>query len=532
MLVDTRYSLYYSNNRQESNRVFDCLYAYLKDKLIDTDAPYTINYQLIPYCRRLDQNEEQDKLSNGLHENIENLITFAELYRQGVTSKQLLDWYVPIDIAEQYEIDGKYSNELFYNCSSSWFGSMCEYTFDINITFSFNYIIETIFDNRKLTTEDKFSTIIGTCYRFLTGCNRGLSSLCLNWREICDGNYDCINGEDEEFCYLLEINECSHNEYRCHYEGQCIPLTFMRDGMYSTDCLDGTDEKDFQYAIEGVQNPCVTTPIFRCEERTIRYPWRFSCGDDVIIFEIYRFFQFVYLTNRSINEFKTNLLPDFICFNSSRCPALIYFSFDIGIQNGLHCCKTINLINETIDDWYFIDVIFRNLIQRCSTIGTTKTCSSPSFFHCSQSLKCISKHRLSDSSNDCYYGEDESFSACQLNDSKRFICPSEPNKCLSIVALENRINECLDGEDELTSDERNAFQGLIPFGVICNGIYDFLSMKNLSEIDETYFDWWPCNNPYVRCDNIWHCLNGDDELKRASMRLSRIMLDIEALVKI
>ncbi|CAF4311744.1 unnamed protein product, partial [Adineta steineri] len=413
--------------------------------------------------------------------------------------------------------------------------------------------------------------------------------LCLDWREICDGNYDCINGEDEEFCYLLEKNECSHNEYRCQYGAQCIPLAFMRDGMYSTDCLDGTDEKDFQYAIQGVRNPCVTTPIFRCEERTIRYPWRFSCGDgELLVLDIpqfsqrchnlrdipmsssiftsldhisdlncrqalycllrineifsdaetasgthceslidhcsskwvvlpeypiiYRFFQFIYLTNRSINEFKTNLLPDFICFNSSRCPALIYCSIDIGIQNGLDCCKTINLINETLDDWYFIDVIFRNLIQRCSTIGTTKTCSSPSLFHCSQSLKCISKHRLSDGSNDCYYGEDESFSACQLNDSNRFICSSEPNKCLSIIALENGKTDCLDGEDELTYDERNAFQGLIPFGLICNGIYDFLSMKNLSEIDETHCDWWPCNNPYVRCDNIWHCLNGDDEL--------------------
>ncbi|CAF1439824.1 unnamed protein product [Adineta steineri] len=85
--------------------------------------------------------------------------------------------------------------------------------------------------------------------------------------------------------------------------------------------------------------------------------------------------------------------------------------------------------------------MFRNLIQRCSTIGTIKTYSYPSLFHCSQSLKCISKHRLSDSSNDCNYGEDESFSVCQLNDSNRFVCSSKPNKCLSIVALENKIND-------------------------------------------------------------------------------------------
>ncbi|CAF1382823.1 unnamed protein product [Adineta steineri] len=136
---------------------------------------------------------------------------------------------------------------------------------------------------------------------------------------------------------------------------------------------------------------------------------------------------------------------------------------------------------------YFRSTYIRScyISKSCSTIGTTKTCSFPSLFHCSQSLKCISKHRLSDGSNDCYYGEDESFSACQINDSKRFICSSEPNKCLSIVALENRKTDCLDGEDELTYDERNAFQGLIPFGFICNCYYDFLSMKNLVALEKT-----------------------------------------------
>ncbi|CAF4575597.1 unnamed protein product, partial [Didymodactylos carnosus] len=27
---------------------------------------------------------------------------------------------------------------------------------------------------------------IGTCYPFLTGCDLGLSQICLDWREICD----------------------------------------------------------------------------------------------------------------------------------------------------------------------------------------------------------------------------------------------------------------------------------------------------------------------------------------------------------
>ncbi|CAF3945990.1 unnamed protein product [Rotaria sordida] len=35
---------------------------------------------------------------------------------------------------------------------------------------------------------------------------------------------------------------------------------------------------------------------------------------------------------------------------------------------------------------------------------------------------------------------------------------------------------------------------------------------NITETDETNCEWWPCNNPYTRCDEIWHCLNGVDEL--------------------
>ena len=45
-------------------------------------------------------------------------------------------------------------------------------------------------------------------------CDSGL--LCLDWREICDGIPNCLEGKDEENCYLLEMNECHPDEeYRC-----------------------------------------------------------------------------------------------------------------------------------------------------------------------------------------------------------------------------------------------------------------------------------------------------------------------------
>jgi hypothetical protein len=121
----------------------------------------------------------------------------------------------------------------------------------------------------------------GTCYPFLTGCNRGLLwPLCLDWREICDGKIDCLNGEDEKWCDQLEISKCNSNEYRCHYGGQCIPLTFLKDSRLSIDCLDGSDEIDIRFYWTLLMNEyCTSVSTFRCQERIARYHQSFSCGD-------------------------------------------------------------------------------------------------------------------------------------------------------------------------------------------------------------------------------------------------------------
>ncbi|CAF3188013.1 unnamed protein product, partial [Rotaria sp. Silwood2] len=99
---------------------------------------YDSIYNLIPYCRRLDENEEQEELSIVSYENVLNKMTFAELYREGITSTEFLQWASPIDIVERYEKNGENSSEIFYNCSSPWFGSICQYRFDNDILSLFN----------------------------------------------------------------------------------------------------------------------------------------------------------------------------------------------------------------------------------------------------------------------------------------------------------------------------------------------------------------------------------------------------------
>jgi len=252
--------------------------------------------------------------------------------------------------------------------------------------------------------------------------------MCLDWREICDGKFDCINGEDEQSCEILETNECSDKEFRCHYSGECIPLSFLHDGLFSPDCLDSSDDTGGFFHGNYEKAHCGRSLAFDCEESTNRRPLTFSCGDgqlkgqliprfqdfctnsrdrqmtltmftsmdsilnrdcrdafncvlrinktffdvdsptdeiceplvdhcssDWLVFPehpiIFGFFQFMYLTNRSVIDFQQNILPDFVCFNTSRCPGLIFCLTDTGMNNRLNYCRTINLTKHMLPIW-------------------------------------------------------------------------------------------------------------------------------------------------------------------------------------
>ncbi|CAF2956872.1 unnamed protein product [Rotaria sp. Silwood2] len=274
--VHTQYSLYYSDIRSGSYLTFDCLY----DKFIEGGkneySSYIMNKQLISYCRRPDSDEQEEEMSDISDENIANTITFKELSKQGITSEQLLNWSAPMDVAERYAMNNK-SSELFYNCSFPWFGSKCQYRFVYNTSLSFHEIVQASMKSRKIW---HITVNVTTCYRFLSDCNRGPWPLCLDWRQICNGKADCMHGEDEQGCEILEMTTCSHNEYRCLYGGQCIPMSFAQDSSLSVDCLDGSEEKEiFELTSSSTKSICYSTNAFRCTERISRYPHTFPCGD-------------------------------------------------------------------------------------------------------------------------------------------------------------------------------------------------------------------------------------------------------------
>lgn len=314
--VLSHYSLYRSDIRNDSYPTFDCLYAYLLEGGRESGGRYVQNYQLTPYCRRPDSNEELLQDFEIPEENIEREITFDQLKADGITSEQLLALFAPIDLAERYEMNS-HSSSTFYKCKSPWFGSRCQYKFNHDSSLSFSNIVDDTFKN--------YSSFIvrnpsGSCYQFLNSCQKEKWPRCLDWREICDGKNDCVSGEDEQGCEELEITKCADNEYRCHYGGQCIPLEFSKDSQLSVDCLDGSDEQNIYFAYAGIFNVyCVDVQTFRCQERTSRQPYTFQCSDGEYLASFALPSRISACSNRRDIEFSRSILTIFNHITNINC---------------------------------------------------------------------------------------------------------------------------------------------------------------------------------------------------------------------
>ena len=228
---------------------------------------------------------------------------------------------------------------------------------------------------------------------------------------------------------------------------------------------------------------------------------------------LFGYFQLIYFTNRSVSDFQRSAAPDLICFDQRKCPALLDNLVTIEFITNLICTYTSNLLVDMEDfNWDFFLITLRDLGRECWGKGMEKSCPNVSYFHCSQSMKCIPLHYVRDGNSDCYYGEDEEFNACQMNDSSRLVCGSDSNICLASAAIGDGVAQCPSEEDELYIYTRDLVK-IIPFSILCNREHSyFLFLMKSRGNDETDCNWWPCNNPNTRCDRIWDCPNGIDEI--------------------
>jgi hypothetical protein len=209
-----------------------------------------------------------------------------------VTSQQLLDWFSPIDIVDDYasyllmETINDNNKQIYCNCSNNLsFGKYCQYRFTIgNEISTFHEIVDLTLMTNALDINDlymmneKDST---TCY-VLFNCTT-YTGLCLDWREIADGLVHCTNGADEENFVSMELNDCDpEKEYRCR-NGLCIPRSFIHDRTF--DCPDWYDETNRLKLNEGTSGirPCYSAAtVAECEEYNIGLGF-FSCGDGQIV---------------------------------------------------------------------------------------------------------------------------------------------------------------------------------------------------------------------------------------------------------
>lgn len=231
---------------------------------------------LTSYCFRPSQ--ENEMITNLDHDvnRFGQKLTFTDLRERNVTSTMLLLWSASIDIAEKYQIllNNKSksiatSDFVFYNCTSPWFGPVCQFITVYKEILALDDLIKRTFQS-TISAENSNHV---TCYEHLA-CQT--YQRCLDWRQICDGMNDCIDGSDEKDCWQLEINQCNVDEYRCR-NGQCIPIEFVYDNVYGSDCSDDTDER-----LDRTPTTCIGRPLFACEEYTCESRRNsFSCPNDV-----------------------------------------------------------------------------------------------------------------------------------------------------------------------------------------------------------------------------------------------------------
>ncbi|CAF1558258.1 unnamed protein product, partial [Adineta ricciae] len=272
-------------------RCFTFVFIYKTNDQIKTDFYDCISYtnkiyhlQSTKYCIRLDEsiNLQRTMDNNSVCFNHGIKYSFHLLNILGIEPREILYWNSGIESVDSY---AAYLNSLNHYTSSNYdkdmflcncikigtFGKFCEYNFMSYSTFE-----ETFQYQYNIKRLHRFgSQYVGnrTCYKTLE-CNYGL--LCLDWRNICDGKQQCMDGLDEDYCELLEYNECQINEYRCA-NGQCIDEEFFLDG--DIDCMDRTDEQYKALSKYHIRfNDCPFKPDFNCEELLAPRTY-FSCGD-------------------------------------------------------------------------------------------------------------------------------------------------------------------------------------------------------------------------------------------------------------
>ena len=352
------------------------------------------------------------------------------------------------------------------------------------------------FMGRNVLCEIPSIPILDTCPDNHIRCSNGK---CISDVYVCNGEQNCVNGEDENDC------SCSDKSFRCS-NNKCIDVSLFCDHMI--DCEDGSDESNCVYPpclsdqFRCVNGQCINvtkrcdhivdcldkTDEYECEKETVCKGFRCYNGKcipgekvwdgrsdcDSLFAEDETGIHIRGLKGGTYSSIGTSLQPSInVVLNISRYQSYCKRTDSVKCTfSNPHCFKRhhacIYVENEYGD-------------QPCRNLEHLANCEHficPNHFKCPNSY-CIPHRKVCDGTWDCYDGYDEM--NCENYTCSGLVECATENVCIDKQDVCDGVVDCKNTRD----DER--FCGVVcPSNCDCSLFHTNCSNRNLTHIPELY----------------------------------------------